>query len=330
MSRRGVLVLMILTTVIALATLVQDYRFDGWIDAERASLVALASEAAANDSVRSDSLTAIPGNDNRTTVNNDAVKLAIERRIVQLSQLRFAMNGAGLIFVLAVAMYFGRVVTFTRSMGEPSTTQMLRDLPPPVKTGVSVAHAAAAAPAGPATSATSAPPVGPVGPIGAVGPFGPARSTLAAAAELCVDLGKVAEAGEVPALLERTATVLGARGLIVWAVDSDGARLHPSLSHGYSDKVLAKLRSIQVDSDNVTALAFRSAQPQNQNGAAAGDAAAIAIPLLTAGGCVGVLSAELRHNRPHADLVPMARILGAQFSTLIAPAEDAPRRTAQA
>jgi len=105
--------------------------------------------------------------------------------------------------------------------------------------------------------------------------------------------------------------------------------LRPSLSHGYSDRVLAKLPSIQVDSDNVTALAFRSMQPQVQNGAAASDAAAIAIPLLTAGGCVGVMSAELRHNRPHADLVPVARILGAQFSTLITPVEDAPRRTAQ-
>jgi hypothetical protein len=139
------MVLMILTAVIALATLVQDYRFDGWIDAERASLASLASQDA-NTTVRSGSLTAIPGNDDGTSANNVAVRLAIERRIVQLSQLRFAMNGAGLLFVLGVAVYFGRTVTLTRSIGEPSTTQMLRDLPPPVKAGASVTHTAPAAP----------------------------------------------------------------------------------------------------------------------------------------------------------------------------------------
>ena len=65
------------------------------------------------------------------------------------------------------------------------------------------------------------------------------------------------------------------------------------------------------------------------NGAAAGDPAAIAIPLLTASGCVGVMAAELRQNRPHVDLLPVARILGAQFSSLITPAEE-PRRSAHA
>jgi hypothetical protein len=40
---------------------------------------------------------------------------------------------------------------------------------------------------------------------------------------------------------------------------------------------------------------------------------------MTGSGCVGVLAAELRHNRPPADLMPVARILGAQFSTLITP-----------
>jgi len=34
------------------------------------------------------------------------------------------------------------------------------------------------------------------------------------------------------------------------------------------------------------------------------------------------MAAELHHNRPHADLLSVARILGAQFSSLIAPAES--------
>jgi hypothetical protein len=57
------------------------------------------------------------------------------------------------------------------------------------------------------------------------------------------------------------------------------------------------------------------------NGASVTDPAAIAIPLLTGTGCVGVMAAELKHNRPPADLMPIARIVGAQFSALVAPVE---------
>src|SRR4029078_2177407 len=123
---------------------------------------------------------------------------------------------------------------------------------------------------------------------------------LIAAAELCVDLARVIDSGEVPVLLDRTASVLDARGIVLWAVDSDGARLHPSICQGYSDRVVQKLRPLQIDADNVTSLAFRSNQPQTTNGATAADSAAITIPLLTGTGCVGVLAAELRHNRPPA------------------------------
>jgi hypothetical protein len=102
---------------------------------------------------------------------------------------------------------------------------------------------------------------------------------------------------------------------VVWAIDGDNVRLRPSLSYGYPDKVLAKLRPLQIDADNVTSLAFRSLQPQMMNGASMTDSAALAIPLADRRGCVGVLAVELRHNRPHADLLAVARILGAQFST---------------
>ena len=238
----------------------------------------------------------------------------------QLGQLRLAMNGVAILFTLAVAVYLGRVATVLGVSAATTTAQMLRDLPPPVKNG----HTATAASA--AGGYTLAPPA----PIPAAQPA-PASahsasshrpsSNLAAAAELCVDLAKVLEADDVPALLERAAPVLDAKGIVVWAIDGDGVRLRPSLSHGYPDKVLARLRPMQIDADNVTSLAFRSLQPQMVNGASTTDSAALAIPLLTGGGCVGVMSVELRHNRPHTDLLPLARILGAQFSTLIAPAE---------
>jgi GAF domain-containing protein len=204
--------------------------------------------------------------------------------------------------------------------------QMLRDLPPAVKAG---APAAAAAPqVSPAHGQSPADvPVA----VAAGHPVqAPRAPHLSAAAEVCVDLAKVVDAEDVPALLDRTAAVLDAKGIVIWAVDADGARLRPSLSHGYSDRVLAKLRPLQIDGDNVTSLAYRSLQPQAINGATPADSAALAVPLLTGTGCVGVMAVELRHNRPHADLLSIARIVAAQLSALIAPPEDSVPKTAHA
>jgi hypothetical protein len=246
-----------------------------------------------------------------------------DHNIQQLARLRLGMNGVAVLFVLAVALYFGRAATVLGHKGETSTAQMLRDLPPAVKAG-----SATAVPGASTVQAAAAPSAA----SGAAAGSAPAHrpSNLTAAAELCVDLAKVMEAQDVPALLDRAASVLDARGIVFWAVDPDGARLRPSLSHGYPDKVLGKLRPLQIDADNVTSLAYRSLQPQMLNGASPADPAALAIPLMTGTGCVGVMAVELRHNRPHADLLSVARILGAQFSTLIAPAEETGHKTAHA
>ena len=244
--------------------------------------------------------------------------------IGQIQMLRIGMNAVALIFTLAVAVYLGRVATVLGVKESPSMAQMLRDLPPPVKAGATSNGVAtsAVAPGVATAAAPSQPPA-------------PSSSThrpsanLAAAAELCVDLAKVLDADDVPVLLERAALVLDARGIVLWSVDADGVRLQPSMSYGYPDKVLARLRPLQIDADNVTSLAFRSAQPQMMTGASTTDPAALAIPLLTGGGCVGIMAVELRHNRPHADLLPVARILSAQFSTLMTPAEDLMVRAAK-
>ena len=231
----------------------------------------------------------------------------------QLGTLRLGMNAVAVLFTLAVAVYLGRVATVLGVKTDQTMAQMLRDLPPPVKTGPTASVA-------PSPVSPPAAPVPP--PVAHTSSSHRPSANLAAAAELCVDLAKVLEADDVPALLERAALVLDARGIVVWASDSDGTHLRPTLNYGYPDRILAKLRPMQVDADNVTSLAFRSMQPQMMNGASMTDAAALAIPLLTGGGCVGVMAFELRHNRPHADLLSVARILGAQFSTLIAPTEE--------
>jgi len=102
-------------------------------------------------------------------------------------------------------------------------------------------------------------------------------------------------------------------------VDAAGGVLHPSLSHGYPEKVLNRLGTLEVDSDNVTSLAFRSVRPQMMAGASPGAAGAVAVPLVTAAGCSGVFAAELRDSTPAPELLALTRIVAAQFATLIAP-----------
>ena len=248
-------------------------------------------------------------------------RAAIDAGVTRLTNLRLAMNGVALLFAVAIAAFFGNHISRVGVKAPLTMAQMIRDLPPAVKP----ASAATPAPS-PAVAAAAPPP-----PLAPSAPAPVARSTnLPAAAELCVDLSLVLDSSAMPALLDRMATLLDARGIVIWAVDSDGARLRPALSQGYEDRILKKLRPLQIDSDNVTSLAFRTLLAQTVNGATVSDPAAIAIPLMTGSGCVGVMSAELRQNRPHADIVPMARIVGAQFSTLVAMPEETPRRTAQA
>jgi hypothetical protein len=148
----------------------------------------------------------------------------------------------------------------------------------------------------------------------------PASVNLAAAAELCVDLGRVIDGREVAALFERIAPVLGAKGIVLWIADAGGSLLRPLLTLGYSERVIERLGTLQTDGDNVTSLAFRSMRSQAVNGAAPAAPGAIAVPLVTATGCIGVLSAEVSRTRPDHETLAVARMIAAQFAAIVAPA----------
>jgi hypothetical protein len=145
---------------------------------------------------------------------------------------------------------------------------------------------------------------------------------LTEAADLCVDLARVLDSRDVPALFERAARILGAKGLVLWVADTSGALLRPSLTHGYSEKVLARMNGLQMDGDNATALAFRSMQAQIVGASSPAGAGALAVPLVTATGCVGVLSAEVRKAKPGSDTISVAQMIAAQFSALVAPGDS--------
>jgi transcriptional regulator with XRE-family HTH domain len=150
-------------------------------------------------------------------------------------------------------------------------------------------------------------------------------------AELCTSLGRVDSGSDIDPLLAEAARLLDAVGLIVWIWDARAVELRPALAHGYSDKVLAQLPRVDRDTNNATAAAFRAGQTcvVNSTDDASG---ALVVPLMTPGGCAGVLAIELQHGREESEFVrALAMIFAAQLATLIGsaqPAEASDRRLA--
>jgi hypothetical protein len=135
-----------------------------------------------------------------------------------------------------------------------------------------------------------------------------------------VDLGRILDGRDLPGLMARAAGVLEAKGLVLWV--SEGSVLRPSVAHGYSDRVLQRMGTLPIDGDNVTSLAFRSLQPQVVRGSFDGHGA-LAVPLITSSGCVGVLAAEVQGAKPGDTRFAVARMIAAQLSTIVGPGSSA-------
>ena len=145
------------------------------------------------------------------------------------------------------------------------------------------------------------------------------------AADLCVELARVHDPRQLAVLLERTAQVLDAAGVIVWMADPDRRELVPTLTHGYAPAALARFGTIARDADNATAAAFREGALKTvaADGPASG---AIVAPLVTPSGCVGVMAAEVTAERERdAATRALARIIAAQIASLLGPPPAAAR-----
>lgn len=154
-------------------------------------------------------------------------------------------------------------------------------------------------------------------------PFAAPSVDLSGVAELCVDLGRIVDGRDLPALMSRAAGVLEAKGLVLWVSEAGGTTLRPSLAHGYPERVLQRMGTLPVDGDNVTSLAFRTCQTQTLRSSVEGYGA-IAVPLMTGSGCVGVLAAEMQGAKPGDARFDIARMIAAQLSTLVSPGAAAP------
>ena len=150
---------------------------------------------------------------------------------------------------------------------------------------------------------------------------------LGRVAEVCADLARVTDTRALPAILGRAAGLLDASGLVVWIADPDGRELAPILVHGYPPQLAMRLGTIARDAANVTASAYRTGLLQTMEGDSVSDGA-IAAPLVTAGGCVGVLAAEIRNGGERREAVlAAAGIIAAQLSMLVGPPSARPART---
>jgi hypothetical protein len=246
--------------------------------------------------------------DNLTTARDFEVS-AIQDRLLLESRLRLAMAPTALALVLAAAFTAGRSARPPAPSAAASMAQMIRDLPPPVK-------APLPQPAPIRPPVTAAPPSPPL-----PAPLPEPVANWTEAAELCVDLARVMDSRDIPALLGRAAKTLEASGVVLWIINRKGTTLLPMLSHGYSERVIAKLGTLDVSVDNVTSLSFRTMQPQTMPGVGQGTTSAIAVPLVTIAGCNGVFAAEVQGARPAEEALAMARIFAAQFATMIEPCD---------
>jgi GAF domain-containing protein len=160
---------------------------------------------------------------------------------------------------------------------------------------------------------------GPPTPVPAPAPPPEPAIDLPGVAELCTELSRVDDTLALPPLLDRAAALLDASGIILWIAAPDGRELMPILAQGYSAQLVARLGPLARDARNATAAAFRTSVLQTVK-AGKTSSGAIAAPLVTPSGCVGVMAAEIRHEGETQDAkLAAATILAAQLACLVGP-----------
>jgi cytoskeletal protein RodZ len=142
---------------------------------------------------------------------------------------------------------------------------------------------------------------------------------LQAVARWCTSFARTGYADDLQPLLREAAQILGVRGLIIWSYDEDEERLRPALAHGYSRRVLNRLRPVDRDEDNPTATAFRLGSAVGLSDENSG---ALVVPLLGPDGCQGVLALELSRGGEHDDALRAAAAIVAAMLVPVLPASS--------
>ena len=155
--------------------------------------------------------------------------------------------------------------------------------------------------------------------------------TFKEAATLATDFGRIRDLDDLTHLLSRAAELMDASGLMVWMASEPGTDLRPVLAHGYSADVLARIPAMPRTADNAAAKAFRSSTLQIVLARPGKSTGAVVAPILSANGCVGAFSAEIRHGAETSETThALATIFAAHLATVVAqaPAEVETARAA--
>src|SRR5581483_6246286 len=169
-------------------------------------------------------------------------------------------------------------------------------------------------------------PRAPETPPAAPAPEAPVRSAgpiLKAAADLATDVGRARDFHDLERLIGRVADMMDASGIVLWVGNTAGADLRAVLAHGYSPQVLARMPAVPRGGDNAAAAAYRTGSMQIVLSRPGGSTGGLVAPILTADGCVGALSAEIRHGGETSESVQaLAMIFAAQLASVISPAAE--------
>ena len=143
----------------------------------------------------------------------------------------------------------------------------------------------------------------------------PATVDLAATADVCGALVRTTNTASLRDALARSASVLDARGIIVWM--GAGEELFPALWFGYDERIVQRLGPIARNAANATAEAWRTAQLRTVS-ADVMSHGAVAVPITGVSGCVGVFAAEVRNGREEDPATrAVAAILAAQLAGIV-------------
>jgi hypothetical protein len=148
--------------------------------------------------------------------------------------------------------------------------------------------------------------------------------TFKTAAALATDFGRVRDLDDLTRVLGRAAEAMDASGLMVWMGEGEGADLRPVLAHGYSAEMLARIPPVSRSADNAAAKAYRAGTLQIVLARPGKSTGAVVAPILSADGCIGALSAEIRHGAETSETTQaLATMFAAHLSTVVAqtPAE---------
>jgi CHASE3 domain sensor protein len=150
-------------------------------------------------------------------------------------------------------------------------------------------------------------------------------SVLKAATDVATDFGRVRDLDELTRVLGRAAEVMDASGVMVWMGSAAGSDLRPVLAHGYSAEMMARIPPVPRTAHNAAASAYRSGTLQIVMSHPGGTSGAVVAPILSADGCIGALSAEIRSGGETSESVQaLATIFAAHLAGVLtaAPAAD--------